>query len=73
MTTSPYADLSRRERQIMDVLFKCKSANVLEIQTMLDDTPAYNSIRVLLTILEKKGHVAHKKKGQKYIYEDRHQ
>lgn len=68
MTTSPYADLSRRERQIMDVLFKRKKASVSEIQNYLDDTPAYNSIRVLLTILEKKGHVAHEKEGQKYIY-----
>ena len=72
MTTSPYADLSRRERQIMDVLFKRKSATVAEIQQYLDDTPAYNSIRVLLTILEKKGHVVHEKEGQKYVYRSRY-
>jgi predicted transcriptional regulator len=64
---SPEA-LSRRERQIMDIIFRLKEASVADILKYLPDNPAYNSIRVILTILEKKGHLIHKQEGQRYIY-----
>ena len=63
-----YNDLSRRERQIMDILFRMKEASVTEILDQLPDDPPYNSVRVILTILEKKGHVNHERVGQRYVY-----
>ena len=63
-----YTDLSKRESQIMDIIYKLGEASVLEVQRKLPDPPGYNSVRVLLTILEKKGYLKHKKESQKYIY-----
>lgn len=63
-----YNELSRRERQIMDILFRMKEASVGEILGQLPDSPPYNSVRVILTILEKKGHVSHQRVGQRYVY-----
>ncbi|MGD8780438.1 MAG: BlaI/MecI/CopY family transcriptional regulator [Ignavibacteria bacterium] len=60
--------LSRRERQIMDIIYRLKEASVSDILKYLPDPPAYNSIRVILTILEDKGHLLHRKEGQRYIY-----
>lgn len=68
MNSSNLQDLSKRERQIMDMLFKLKRATVAEIVDNLSDPPSYNSIRVTLTILEKKGYVAHVGDGQRYRY-----
>ena len=68
MNSSLYTDLSKRERQIMDILFRLKRAGAAEIRKRMPDEPAYNSVRVLLSILEEKGHVTHEKEGQRYIY-----
>ncbi len=63
-----YIFLSRREAQIMDIIYKLGEASVADVLKKLPDPPGYNSIRVLLTILEKKGYLTHKKEGQRYIY-----
>jgi len=63
-----YLDLSRRESQIMDVIYRLGEAGVSEVQAELPDPPGYNSVRVTLTILERKGFLKHWKKGQRYIY-----
>ena len=63
-----YIFLSRREAQIMDIIYKLGEAGVADVLKKLPDPPVYNSIRVLLTILEKKGYLTHKKEGQRYIY-----
>ena len=68
MSKNDLQDLSKRERQIMDMLFKLKRATVAEIVSHLDNPPSYNSIRVTLTILERKGYVAHVEDGQRYRY-----
>ena len=60
--------LSRRERQIMDILHARKSATVAEIRTALPDPPGYSAARALLRILEEKGHVKHRENGARYIY-----
>lgn len=60
--------LSRRERQIIDVLYRLGEAGVAEVLQHMPDEPAYNSIRVTLSILEKKGFVQHRQDGQRYIY-----
>jgi BlaI family transcriptional regulator, penicillinase repressor len=60
--------LSRRERQIMDVLHARETATAAEIHTALPDAPGYSAVRALLRILEEKGHVKHRQDGPRYIY-----
>jgi predicted transcriptional regulator len=60
--------LSRRETQIMDVVFQLGAATAADIVERLPDPPSYSSIRALLTILEEKGHLIHRKEGARYIY-----
>ena len=61
--------LSRRERQIMDVIYKMGKGSVAEIRKHLPDPPSYSSVRALLRVLEEKGHVAHQRHGQRYVYQ----
>jgi BlaI family penicillinase repressor len=60
--------LSRRERQIMDVLYQKGRATALEVQDNLPDPPSYSAVRALLRILEDKGHVRHEQDGPRYIF-----
>src|ERR1700677_3633283 len=62
-------DLSRRERQIMDVLFARGRATGQEIQEGLRDKPNYSSVRTILRVLERKGYVRHVEEGLRYVYE----
>lgn len=61
-------DLSRRERQIMDILYTLGRATGPEVQERLDGTPSYSTVRTILRILERKGHVRHVEEGLRYIY-----
>jgi len=61
--------LSRRERQIMDVLHRLPRATVAAVRTELPSPPSYSAVRALLGILEKKGHVRHVIDGPRYLYE----
>ena len=61
--------LSRRERQIMDVLHRIPRATVSMVRAELPSPPSYSAVRALLTILEKKGHVRHFVDGPRYVYE----
>ncbi len=60
---------SRREREIMDALYKLGSASAAQILEQIPNPPTYTAIRSHLTILEKKGHVRHESDGTRYIYE----
>lgn len=60
--------LSRRERQIMDVVYQLGEADVADVAGRLPDRPAYNTVRVTLGILERKGHVVHRRAGARYVY-----
>lgn len=60
--------LSRRERQIMDVLYRLEKANVAEIMENLPDALSNSTVRTVLRKLEEKGHVGHEEKGLKYVY-----
>lgn len=60
---------SRREREILDALYRLGRASAAEIREQLPDPPSYTAIRTLLSILEKKGHVRHASDGTRYIYE----
>jgi predicted transcriptional regulator len=62
---------SRREREIMDALYKLGQASAAQILDEIADPPSYTAIRTLLTVLEKKGHVRHTSDGTRYIYEPR--
>jgi predicted transcriptional regulator len=65
---TPVSQLSRRERQIMDVLYLRGSATVAEVMEDLPDPPSYSAVRATLRILEEKGHVGHMHDGPRYVY-----
>ncbi len=65
-------NLSRRERQIMDVLFQRGRATAAEVQDALAEPPSYSAVRALLRILEEKGHIRHEADGPRYVYLPRH-
>ena len=60
--------LSRRERQIMDVLYRDGKATAAAIRESLPDPPSYSAVRALLRILEDKGHVRHEQDGARYVF-----
>lgn len=60
--------LSRRERQIMDILYRLGSATAAEVQENIADAPSYSAVRALLRILEDKGHIRHAYDGPRYVY-----
>jgi len=62
------SDLSRRERQIMDVLFALGQASGPEIQQRLPGEPSYSAVRTILRVLERKGFVTHIEEGLRYVY-----
>jgi len=69
MMKKPRANaLARRERQIMDVLYKLERATVAEVLRKLADQPSYSTVRAQLRILEEKGHVRHEEHGLRYVY-----
>ena len=60
--------LSRRERQIMDIVYQRGSVSVADVHKDLPDPPGYSAVRALLRILEEKGYLVHEKDGRRYIY-----
>jgi predicted transcriptional regulator len=62
------SQLSRRERQIVDVLYRLGDATAQDVLDALPDPPSYSAVRALLRILEEKGHVKHRRDGQRYVY-----
>ena len=66
--TNAHRDLSRRERQILDILYKNGRATAAEVQAALPEPPSYSAVRALLRILEEKGHVRHEQDGPRYVY-----
>ena len=65
---APLNELSRRERQIMDILFRDGQAAVSDVQAAMTDPPSYSAVRAMLRILEEKGHVRHEQDGPRYVY-----
>lgn len=61
-------ELSRRERQIMDILLREGQATASEVQTAMADAPSYSAVRALLRVLEDKGHARHEQDGPRYVY-----
>jgi len=68
VTKGPAPQLSRREREIMDVLYRAGKATAAEVQAGMPDAPSYSAVRTMLRILEEKGHVRHDLDGPRYVY-----
>lgn len=64
----PLLNLSRRERQIIDIVYRRGRASAAEVRDNLPDAPGYSSVRTLLSILEQKGHLKHVEQGGRYVY-----
>ncbi len=62
------AKLSRRERQIMDVVYRLGRATVAEVLEQVEDPPSYSSVRAMMGILEAKGQLRHEQDGARYVY-----
>jgi predicted transcriptional regulator len=60
--------LGRRERQIVEVLYRLGNATVAEVLASLPDPPSYSAVRAMLGLLEEKGYVRHKREGMRYVY-----
>ncbi len=61
-------NLSRRERQIMDVIYALQEATVNQVLERLPNPPSYSAVRALLRVLEQKGHLVHRQDGPRYVY-----
>lgn len=69
MSEDSLQNLSRRERQIMDLLFKNGDMSARDVTDKLADAPSYTTVRTLMRILEEKGHLSHHTEGRQYIYQ----
>ena len=68
MSTLTRPQLSRRERQIMDVIYRRGRATAADVHADLPDPPSYSAVRALLRVLESKGHLHHASDGPRYVY-----
>ena len=68
MATVNFVNLTRREREIIGVIYRKGSASVKEVQDELEDPSSYSAIRALMRLMEEKGYIKHKRDGAKYIY-----
>lgn len=68
MPSHPHTALTKRERQIMDALYRQGRATAQEIQAALPGSPSYSTVRTQLRVLEAKGHVTHEADGVRYVY-----
>ncbi len=64
-----FSRLSRRERQIFDVLIREETATLTEIIEQMEDPPTRQAVRALLVIMERKGYVKHEKSGREFVYQ----
>jgi predicted transcriptional regulator len=68
MKNPQHHELSRRERQIIDILYAQGRGTAADVQAQLPDPPSYSAVRAMLRILEEKGHVRHEQDGPRYVY-----
>ncbi len=68
MAKTTHIHLSRRERQIMDVLYQLGEATAAEVMERLPDPPSYSAVRAMLRLLEEKGHLQHEQDGPRYVF-----
>ena len=68
MSKEPNAQLSRREREIMDVIYRAGRATAADVMENLTEPPSYSAVRALLRVLEDKGHLRHEEDGPRYVF-----
>ena len=68
MTKNPHAHLSRRERQIMDVIYSKGRATAAEVLELIPQPPSYSAVRAMLRLLEEKGYLRHEQDGPRYVF-----
>jgi BlaI family transcriptional regulator, penicillinase repressor len=68
MTKHTHSNLSRRERQIMDIIYRRAQATAMEMMENLPDPPSYSAVRAMLRLLEEKGYLKHQQDGLRYVY-----
>ena len=68
MTKNPHAHLSRRERQIMDVIYSKGRATAAEVLEAIPSPPSYSAVRAMLRLLEEKGYLRHEQDGPRYVF-----
>jgi predicted transcriptional regulator len=68
MTTGTSLKLSRREREIMEILFRLRRASAAEVHREMEDAPSYSAVRAHLRTLEEKGHIRHEAEDLRYVY-----
>lgn len=68
MSRKDEAQLSRRERQIMEIVYRKGSATAADVHGAMSDRPSYSAVRALLRVLEDKGHLRHRQDGPRYVY-----
>jgi predicted transcriptional regulator len=68
MNQHPHLNLSRRERQLMDIVYARGEATTDQVRADLPDPPTRTGVRTMLRLLELKGHLKHRKQGRRYVY-----
>ena len=68
MRSKAHLDLSRRERQIMEAIYRLGSATVSEVMAEMPEPPSYSAVRAMLGKLEAKGYLKHRQEGPRYLY-----
>jgi len=68
MSEEAAIQLGRRERQIVEILYRLGTASVADVLASLPDPPTYSAVRGMLSLLEAKGHVRHRRDGMRYVY-----
>lgn len=68
MINSPTAELGKREREILETVFRLGETSVADVRAELTDTPSYSAVRTMLGYLESKGYLRHRRDGRRYLY-----
>ena len=68
MTEPVHTHLSRRERQIMNIVYEFGKATAVEVRQKLPDPPSYSAVRAMMRLLEEKGYLRHEQTGLRYVY-----
>src|SRR5215813_5386746 len=68
MSKQSHINLSRRERQIMDIIYQRGQATAAEVTENLPDPPSYSAVRAMLRLLEEKGYLRHEQDGPRYVF-----
>jgi predicted transcriptional regulator len=66
--STPFAELGRRERQILETVYRLGAATVAQVRAELPEPPSYSAVRGMLNLLEEKGHLRHQRDGLRYVY-----